>query len=692
MSTQQQQTYHIPHALFNSVSMFNPYQYKPFSAVFEAKTTTDQQRFQWNGKNLLITDEVGVGKTFEAGIIMQEVLKNNSHASILIVCPVKLAQQWQRELWTHFFLGFTLFDGKNHLQTPGEALNQLSIVPYSSLDKIKESSFDLLVLDEAHYIRNQGASYGFIEKMVEQNPHAFKIFMTATPIFNSKHDYDRITGLLQSPTENQDGNHENFVTTTTLQGEANLYDYQMKIEHDQVSLAKTAEISIMTTVMEGGFGFLTGFLKRIAASSLYSLGMFLENREKKIAENKNDPKAMEKALKDSVDEEDYVDSMVEGQELVFSENEKALLQACQTWVADKYDSKFNHLTSLLERIQAPSDPQKGCTKGVVLFSCFISTGKYLKEKLSEYYNQTDQGVDVYQISGGMTKREVKNTIDKFSNQCKSAPHKLTILICSDAFKEGQNFQFCQHLIHYDFPYTPAAMGQRNGRIYRTGQAGAPKSYYITVENSYDYRLFGEIIVSKAAIVGDFAKEGKISILHVLPEKSEEFLKQSLLAYFQGQVEKEISKTKTETLTEEQGKERVFKHLFKNLTRKEMTDFSETLVQVMGQVHEKNYESAFVALFLSIQEDQSLLTTYQEKYKEQLQAIQTLFFGESEACEGDLDALKTAFVQHCAHYLEEKNIGAQQFCHHLYGGKVMPFQQYTTQFKALCILEREVNDR
>lgn len=89
----------IPVALFNSKALFNPYQYKPFFKFFDF----DGNRWNWNVNNLFITDEVGVGKTFEAGIILEELLKNNPNLSILIISPVKLCENWEVEMRENFF-------------------------------------------------------------------------------------------------------------------------------------------------------------------------------------------------------------------------------------------------------------------------------------------------------------------------------------------------------------------------------------------------------------------------------------------------------------------------------------------------------------------------------------------------------------------------------------------------------------
>lgn len=110
----------IPFALFNSTALFNPYQYKPFNKIMDES----KEGFIWNNKNAFITDEVGVGKTFEAGIIIDELVKSNPDIQILIICPVKLCDNWEKEMRENFFLSFN-----NYRET--NTLGQFNIVPYS---------------------------------------------------------------------------------------------------------------------------------------------------------------------------------------------------------------------------------------------------------------------------------------------------------------------------------------------------------------------------------------------------------------------------------------------------------------------------------------------------------------------------------------------------------------------------------
>lgn len=384
----------IPVALFNSKAQFNAYQYEPFIKIFDFKNN-----LKWNNKNLFITDEVGVGKTFEAGIIIKQVNYNiNFKAKILIICPAKLCKQWKDELKVFFNMDFTIFgDNKD------KKVSRLLIVPYSRLNnkKIENYKYDLLILDEAHYIRNttknnkkavpdteecpneneneNDTTHNFIRKLIENNDEKLRVFMTATPIFNSADDYKNITSLLSL-------GEKEFETTTTLQGEANLYEFHLDIQNKPINYDEgTREYRIINKIMTESFGSNTGFIRRIATSSIYSLKNFLDNYENN--KNKDGERYFDNQdpnintiieLKDSIDK-------------IYNDTENE-------------DIKFNNLINLIDDIKN-SQCTANTTKGIVIFSSFVNTGKYLCEKLKQKcYNNTRQ------ISGSSFDNEISKNI------------------------------------------------------------------------------------------------------------------------------------------------------------------------------------------------------------------------------------------------------------------------------------------
>lgn len=210
----------------------------------------------------------------------------------------------------------------------------------------------------------------------EKYCNKLKIFLTATPIFNAESDYDNITSLLTHK-------NQTFATTTTLQGEANSYDFQLKINMQPVAMNDKEE-AITDYIYENDCGSLTGFLKRISASSFHSLMEFVNNRT------------------DFCQSEEYE---------LLDYNDKTdlahLKEFCNKW---SEDSKLKKLLELIEKLSGK----------VVIFSCFLNTCDYLEQKLKEKYQ-------IYKVTGKTTAKDINKNISDFKNKTGKV-----ILICSDA--------------------------------------------------------------------------------------------------------------------------------------------------------------------------------------------------------------------------------------------------------------------
>lgn len=665
--------YNIPDALFNSKATFNPYQYEPFSRIF---VKGEDEKWVWNKKNILINDEVGVGKTIETAIIIKQIFANGNpkKIKILIICPNKLCDQWKNEMSTFTNLNFTIYQGKEHELPP------LSIVPYSrvNMSNLQNRSYDVLVLDEAHYIRNasqndelyveneaenkNASRYHYIKSLVEKNKGKLKIFLSATPIFNDVSDLDNITSLLYG--ENTDKAYE---TTTTLQGEANLYRFKLNIKSIVTKFTDDGiNKTIMDNVMRGSYGRNTGFIKRIATSSIYSLNEFLEN-------------------KNAFKNESYFDFTSSNQNE--SADEYADLKNTLKGWESKFDEKLATLKTLLETISAePDDDTDNSTKGVVIFSTLINTGKYLENMLKSEYK-------VFRVDGTIDTNTVSSIIKNFKNYTINHKPTLKILICSEAFREGQNLQFCQHLIHYDFPFTPAALSQRNGRIYRKGINKNPNIYYMIVEGSYDERLFGEIIVNKSQIIKNESDKGSVAIINVLPQDSqdsEKFLEQCIVSIFDDKVKELTGEDINKNIKSTFFKLIKLKFSFSSeeidkLKEKNLVDLYEYFG--VDNVEDVGYTELFVSIFSDIQETEILFDVYKNKYIEQFKKINNLFFSEVVDSKS-IEDCNEYFIENCKKYLEDKNIGEQKFCHDLISDENLNYEEYIIKFKTLNKIKRE----
>ena len=192
-----------------------PYQYRPVMKFIKS----DRPR-------LLIADSVGVGKTIEAGLILRELQARSDVRSVLIICPRPLVaeEKWQREM-KRFDEDFMHLDGKTlqhcisetHLDGEWPEQYQKAILPYSLLDKTRlygpdgsrrrqtgqglidldpPPHFDLVIVDEAHHIRNQSTANHEAVRFFCENAAA-AVFLTATPIQLGNHDLFVLLNVLR---------------------------------------------------------------------------------------------------------------------------------------------------------------------------------------------------------------------------------------------------------------------------------------------------------------------------------------------------------------------------------------------------------------------------------------------------------------------------------------------------------------
>ena len=160
----------LPYALLNCPIRFNPFQYDAYRCYWEE-----------NKKNIFITDDVGLGKTIEVGIIIKEKLEReyDNSAKILIIVPKFLCIQWKEQLQKLFHISAKIAEN-------GEldrGCYQVYILPLSQLKKCSEKSnskFEMIIVDEVHYYRNrESARYRYLNELLRNNNGCHKLFLSA---------------------------------------------------------------------------------------------------------------------------------------------------------------------------------------------------------------------------------------------------------------------------------------------------------------------------------------------------------------------------------------------------------------------------------------------------------------------------------------------------------------------------------
>ena len=514
----------LPKAIFNSTALINPFQYKPFFKLFSLTETENGKAYvRKKNTSLFIRDEVGVGKTIETGIIIKEELKNNPKARILIIAPPRLCNNWQIEMREFFGLEFYNTYNRRYPQYA----SQLLIIPRSIIeepsDRFKQSSIlqnlnniDIIVFDESHSLKDTDSNrHSNVKAIIENNKNnnLAVIFLTGTPIVNSYEDLTAQESLLKMNDQNQ------IEVTSTYQGEANIYSSIPEIVLQKIDYEEgSCQAELFGNINSNFSGYCRVGLARTASSSFYALSARLERAIKKN-EFKNEFE----------EESDYVGDSINDQEIEQIKELKSLIDS-----KDNLDSlKIEEVENIIKNLENTEN------KKAIIFSWSLDTCEMLSKKLGENYK-------IYTATGETTPTAVVRTIEEFKKESK----EFKILICSDAMKEGYNLQFCKILIHYDYPFTPAAIQQRIGRIYRTGNTKDIKVYnmYVDCEGSYDKRVYGEILFSKAQLINSTNDVCDVTVFpDYIEKKYKEYIKDNLDYDYKDDDEDEKKKKKVISL-------------------------------------------------------------------------------------------------------------------------------------------------
>ena len=401
-----------------------------------------------NGRALL-ADEVGLGKTIEAGLILKEYLLRGMAKKVLILTPASLITQWQQELKTKFDLSF-----KNHLEITEWDESDLVI---ASLDTAKSQKnqkavqnikYDLLIVDEAHKLKNKKTKNW---KFVNSINTKYLLMLTATPIQNDLIELFNLISILRP----------GHLSTMQKFKDEFLAERDKRLPKNSIKLKEMlSEIMIRHRRADTLIKFPQRFVHTQSIelnpdeAELYrELTDFIRKRYFTLPTHKN-PRGINRL------------TLILLQKLMGSSTH-ALAKALEKMIASNfYKDDFDHsLKNLLELAKKVGPSRKGqvlmellnnIDEKVIIFTQFRGSQDYIVKMLR------DAGYSVAVFNGQLNQAEKDKCIEDFRN-------KKQILVSTESGGEGRNLQFCKILVNYDLPWNPMRIEQRIGRIHRLGQ-------------------------------------------------------------------------------------------------------------------------------------------------------------------------------------------------------------------------------
>jgi len=511
--------------------------------------------------NLLVADDVGLGKTIEAGLVAQELILRQRVHTVLIVCPSSLQIQWRDQMRDKFGLDFRIVDTalmKDLRRSRGLHVNPWTHFPrlVTSLDYLKRErpmrlfrevlpapgkpafprTFDLLIVDEAHNVAPSGTGrYATdserthaIRTLVPHFEH--KLFLSATP----HNGYQESFGALLEMLDNQrfargvppDPDQLAAVMVRRLKTEILDWDGTPRFPRrlleaievpyteaerraHQVLHAYTQ--SRQKRAADEAERFATEFVLKLLKKRLFSspaaFASTLAKHEESVRTARRKPRHLrlvpslgvlrrqaEGVEEDFSDDDAYAESADDAlvaatnvfQEL--TDEEVGYLGELRTWAsaaAARPDSKAAELLRWLERTIKPGGTWSD--ERVIIFTEYRDTQKWLVQLLTANgFGGADRLLTLY---GGMETEDRERI--KAAFQASPDQAQVRILVATDAASEGIDLQnHCARLIHYEIPWNPNRMEQRNGRIDRHGQRAKEVLIYHFVGQGYDAQSSG----------------------------------------------------------------------------------------------------------------------------------------------------------------------------------------------------------
>ncbi len=456
---------------------------------------------------VMLSDEVGLGKTVEAGMAMLEYIMRGLARRILILVPPSLVQQWENEMKRKFNQDFVRADAPEFKKMGEAAWGHYQKV-IASIDTAKrknhrnaisEQYYDLVIADEAHHLKNRRTQkWQFVNAINKK----YIFLLTATPVQNHLEElYNLITLLKPGQLSTYSYFRKNFVdgkegieakNVDKLKGL--LDDVMVRNKRNNVDVTFTKRTAYTRTVTlprqeKQLYNHLSTFIRNNYTQQHSVLNRFrLKNLQEQIGSNIT-------AIIPSLETLSANEKLTEFERKMM---QRFLNEAREIAKEDTAgDKKAKEVAAILWEFNGK----------MIVFTKFSTTQRYLSDYL------LDHGFKVAEFHGGLRRKDKEEQVAYFRD-------KADVLVSTEVGGEGRNLQFCNGMINYDLPWNPMAIEQRIGRIHRIGQQQDVFVYNLVAEDTIEYYILNlldrkinmfELVVGEVdAILGDMEEKEDFS--------------------------------------------------------------------------------------------------------------------------------------------------------------------------------------
>jgi ATP-dependent helicase HepA len=460
------------------------------------------QRF---APRVLLADEVGLGKTIEAGLIIHQQLVTGRAQRVLIIVPESLMHQWLVEMLRRFNLHFSIFDHDRCVESDSDnpfSSEQLVLVNLAFISEnptwyqaLLAEEWDLMVVDEAHHLdwkpEQASIEYQCVEQLANKIPGV--LLLTATPdqLGHESHfarlkllDSDRFFDYQKFVEEEShyqevadaanaiisgeklDQNQQEILKNLLKESDINQLISDFNDEDNQRS-QQAAQALLAQLLDRHGTGRILfrnsrNTIKGFPARNLQATALTL-------------PEHYQAQINDFINSDswDVLAQSKQAKHLFTPEILYSIANPLNKWI--DVDPRVDYLINLLQSLNHTDKKEK-----VLVICAHAQTAIDLEIAL-----RTKQGIRAAVFHEGLTIFERDRAAAYFAQEEESAQ----VLLCSEIGSEGRNFQFAHHLVLFDLPSNPDLLEQRIGRLDRIGQKHTIELHVPYFENSAQQLLF-----------------------------------------------------------------------------------------------------------------------------------------------------------------------------------------------------------
>jgi superfamily II DNA or RNA helicase len=436
---------------------------------------------QFRGR-VLLADEVGLGKTIEAGMVLKEYMLRGMAKRVLVLTPATMVGQWLEEMQTKFDIGFTSSYDSLFRRDPERFWSQPRVIASIAaarradhIETLRRQVYDLVIVDEAHHLKNRATNNW---KLVDALQKRFLLLLSATPVQNSLVElYNLLTLLKPGIFKTEKEFRSTYVIAGRPRVPANrdrmrdlMRDVMIRNTRSQVDVRlprRTAmTLQLDPSVEEGScYQELSSLIQKVHRDQGSHHRLALRHL---LSAAGSSPAAAAAGIHRFI-----TSNAVDGAWLDLRERYSALAAG----------SKEIALVDLLKR---NPDERK---------MVFV----HHRETLSRLDGlMRGEGMSFARFDGSMSGPDKDRAVERFRTE-------VPLLLCTESGGEGRNLQFCNTLINFDLPWNPMAIEQRIGRLHRIGQERQVFIFNLVVRNTleeYVLRILDEKINMFELVVGE----------------------------------------------------------------------------------------------------------------------------------------------------------------------------------------------